>query len=312
MIFGESGGGAKVSTTLAMPPAHGLFHKSAVQSGPSLDGVTKDSAASFAEQTLAELGLKPAEVHGLQTMDYRRIIDAASAVQAKSNPGISLKSLAPVVDGRTLPRNPYDPDAPALSRDVPLLIGTCRDEATLFMSLDPLFPHGSEEQVHARFKQMLGTRGDAAFAVYKSMRPDDSPAYWLTSMATAMQMWSGSVRMAERKAAQGGAAAFMYRLDWQPPFMNGTLRTPHGVDVPLVFDTVEARPLEMGAGQQPKRLAAVMSQAWIDFARNGDPSQPNLHWPAYNAQTRETMIFNAHSGVVSDPDKPAREFWEAV
>ncbi len=310
MIFGESGGGAKVSTTLAMPPAHGLFHKACIQSGAALDAIPKDRAAAFAERVLAQLNIKPADVHLLQTMDYAKIIAAATSATMAAGPGAGMGSLAPVVDGRSLPRNPFDPDAPEISRDVPVMVGTCKDEATLFLSIDPLFPHGTEEQVHQRFKQMLGPRGDAAFALYKSLRPDDPPAYWMTSLVTGMSAWMNSVRLAERKAAQNGAPVFMYRVDWPVPLLDGVLRTPHGTDVPLVFDTVDARNLELGTGPEPKLLAVTMSRAWIDFACNGNPSQPGLAWPAYDAQTRQTMLFNVHSGVVSDPDRPAREFWE--
>src|SRR5262249_39776552 len=164
MIFGESGGGAKVSISLAMPPAHGLFHKAVIESGPSLRAGSRDAAAALAERTLAALSVAPADVHKLQTMDYRAIIQAAARAQAGG--GMGGGGLSPIVDGRSLPRNPFDPDAPAISRDIPLMIGTCKDEATLFMSIDPLFPNGTEEQVHQRFTQMLRDRGDAAFQVY--------------------------------------------------------------------------------------------------------------------------------------------------
>jgi para-nitrobenzyl esterase len=303
-IFGESGGGAKVSTTLAMPPAHGLFHKAVIQSGASLDMMAKDKAVAFAERTLAALNIKPADVHVLQTVDYRSILDAAGA-------GGGFMSLSPVVDGRSLPRNPFDPDAPEISRDIPIMVGTCKDENTLFMALDPAFPHGTEDQVHERFTQMLHDKGDAAFALYKSLHPNDPPAYWLTSMATDMGMRMNSIRLAERKAAQGGAPVFMYRVDFAPAFLDGTLRTPHGTDVPLVFNTVAARPLEFGNDPKAERLAATMSQAWINFARNGDPSQRDLAWPQYSAQSRETMIFDVESVAVSDPDGQARQFWGA-
>jgi para-nitrobenzyl esterase len=309
-IFGESGGGSKVSTTMAMPPAHGLFHKAIIQSGPGLRMIPRDEAAAFAERTLAALNVAPADVHRLQSMDYKAIIQAANTAQAGGPQGG--RSLSPVVDGRSLPRHPFDPDAPALSRNVPLMIGSTKDEATLFLSIDPLFPHGSEEQVHARFVAMLHDKGDAAFNVYKSLRPNDPPAYWLTSLVTGMGTWMNSIRLAERQFAQHGAPVYMYRLDWDTPLLGGVLRCPHGTDVPLVFDTVDARRRVLGPGPGPVRLAAVMSQAWINFARSADPTQRGgLNWPAYDTQTRQTMLFNTSSRAQSDPDRAAREFWSA-
>jgi para-nitrobenzyl esterase len=305
-IFGQSGGGAKVSTTLAMPPAHGLFHKAVIQSGASLDMLAKDKAAQFAERVLAALDIKPADVHRLQAMDYRQFIAAASGI-----PGSGFQSLNPVVDGCSLPRNPFDPDAPAISREIPIMVGTCRDEQTLFMAIDPLFPNGTEDQVRERFNKVLSGKGDAAFQLYKSLQPSDPPAYWLTAMMTDMTARMNSIRLAERKVAQGGSPVFMYRVDFAPSFLKGVLRSPHGTEVPLVFDTVDSRPLEYGSDPQPHKLAAAMSQAWINFARGADPSQAGLSWPQYNAQTRETMLFDIESRVVSDPAGQARAFWEA-
>jgi para-nitrobenzyl esterase len=311
MIFGESGGGAKVSVTLAMPPAQGLFHKAVIQSGPGLKMVERADAAAHAERTLAMLGVASADVHRLQSMDYRQVIQAAAKAQADAPRGLGARLLSPVVDARSLPRHPFDPDAPAISRDIPLMIGTCKDEGTLFMAADPLFGHMTQEQASARFNTMLGNKGPAAFGIYQSLRADEAPTYWLAAMTTGMGTWIDSIRLAERKSAQHGGAVYMFRLDWEPPFLGGVLKTPHGTDVPLVFDTVDARRLVLGTGPEPKQIAASMSQAWINFARSANPSQPNLGWPAYDTSSRETMIFNTMSHVESDPDRAAREFWNA-
>ena len=305
-LFGESGGGSKVSTCLAMPPARGLFHKAIIQSGPGLKMNTREEAAAFAERLLATLNLSHADVHQLQTLDYKAIIQAAGTAQA--NATLGGHSLSPVVDGRSLPRHPFDPDAPPTAAGIPLMIGSTKDEATLFLSIDPLFPNGTEDQVHARFNAMLHDKGDAAFNVYKSLRPSDPPGYWLTSMVTGMGTWMNSIRLAERKLAQPGAV-YMYRLDWNTSFLNGVMRCPHGTDVPLVFDTVESRRRMLGPGPEPAQLAAVMSQAWINFARHADPSQNGLEWPQYAVQSRQTMLFDTASHVLADPDREAREFW---
>lgn len=306
-IFGQSGGGAKVSTLLAMPPAKGLFHKAIIQSGPGLTMEAKAKAAELAERTLAKLGVAPAGVHKLQTMDYKAIIDAASAAQG---PG-DRRSLSPVVDGRSLPTDPFTPMAPEVSRDIPVIIGTTKDEATLFSVADPTFGKMTEEQAGAHVAAMLGDKGAAALQVYKALRPNDPPTYWVTSMATDMMTRMDSIRLAERKLTQQAAPVFMYRLDWETPILGGVLRSPHGLDVPLVFDNVDRKLDMLGPGQEPKQIAAVMSQAWINFARGGNPAQRELEWPAYDTVSRLTMIFNATSHVVSDPDGEARSFWGA-
>lgn len=305
-IFGESGGGSKVSAMLAVPRARGLFHKAIIQSGPGLKMADKGIAAQIAERTIAGLGIARADVHKLQTLDVQAVIkvSAEAAAQARDT-----RALSPVVDGRTLPTDPFDRAAPGVSRNVPLMIGSTKDEATLFTSADPHFGTMTEEEVRGRFATVLKERGEAAFAAYKAHYPGDKPTYWFTSMMTDMGTWMNSIRLAERKAAQGGAPVWMFRFDWHLPIMDGIMRAPHGTDVPLVFDTTENAPLIMGADGSAKRLAATVSQAWIDFARSGNPSQQGLVWPAYDRDKRQTMIFDTQNQVVADPDGDLRRFW---
>jgi para-nitrobenzyl esterase len=304
-IFGESGGGAKVSTLLAMPPAKGLFHKAIVQSGPGVSMEEKAKAAELAERTLATLGVAKADVHKLQAMDRKAIINAASAAQKPSD----RRSLSPVVDGRSLPTHPFTPRAPDVSRDIPVIVGTTKDESTLFLSADPTFGKMTDEQARAHFVAMLGDKGASALEVYRALRPDDPPTYWVTAMMTDTMMRMDSIRLAERKLAQRAAPVFMYRLDWETPILDGAMRSPHGLDVPLVFDNVDKKRGLFGPGPEPKQVAAVMSQAWINFARSGSPSQRGVAWPLYDSASRRTMIFDTTSRVASDPDGSARSFW---
>ncbi|MBU6268324.1 MAG: carboxylesterase/lipase family protein [Sphingomonadales bacterium] len=300
-IFGESGGGSKVSVMLAMPAARGLFHKAIIQSGPGLVMTGKDAASRHAEATLARLGIAPADVHQLQSLDHKVVIAAAAAAQA----GLG-RVMAPLVDGRALPRDPFQPDAPETARGIPLMIGTTRDESTLFMAADPLFGKMTEAQVRERAKRMAGAHGDALIDAFKQLRPHDAPFYWLTGLATAQGTWINSIRLAERKLAQNDAV-YMFRLDWTAPFEGGALKSPHGLDTPLAFDNPGARPLMNGPGPEPKIIAARMSQAWINFARTGNPSQPGLAWPGYDTALRRTMIFDVASRIVADPDAAVRQ-----
>jgi para-nitrobenzyl esterase len=308
-IFGESGGGAKVSVLLAMPAAAGLFQKAIIQSGPGIKMVERADAAELAERTLAALSVPKADPHKLQGLDSKGIISAATAAQG--TPGMGSRSLSPVVDGRSLPRHPFDPDAPNGAHNIPVIIGTNKDEATLFTMFDPDFGKMTVEQVQQRFASMLGERSSAALELFRRRRPNDLPTYWFTSMVTSMGTWSNSIRLAERKAKQGGAPAFMYRLDWETPVLNGTLKAPHGLDTPLVFDNADKAAGLCGTGPEPRKIADDMSQAWINFARTGNPSAKGLAWPPYEAGARRTMIFDVPSHVVSDPDHEVRQFFAA-
>jgi para-nitrobenzyl esterase len=305
-IFGQSGGGAKVSALLAMPPARGLFHKAIIQSGPGITMADKNKAAELAERTLASLGIMKTEVHRLQSINYRQLIEAAAAAQRRDD----RRSLSPVVDGRALPNDPFSPAAPDVSRNIPLIIGTTKDEGALFLSADPSFRNMTAEQAHAHIAGIVGAdRGDAAFKLYQSLRPADPPTYWVTAAMTDRMMRMDSIRLAERKLAQRSAPVFMYRLDWQTPILGGVMRSPHGLDVPLVFDNVDKKLGILGSGPEPRRIAPVMSRAWINFARSGNPSQRHITWPGYDTTSRPTMIFDVDSHVVSDPDGEARAFW---
>ncbi|MFC3076778.1 carboxylesterase/lipase family protein [Phenylobacterium terrae] len=307
-IFGESGGGAKVSTLMATPAAKGLFHKAIVQSGPGLTGVPKEAAARNAEMLLAELGIAKGDTAALQAVPAEAIIKAAYAAQAKAvtQPGTRF-GLAPVVDGLVLPRDPFTPDAPPQSADIPLLIGTTKDEMTLFMASEPWFGKLTEAELVERTRQQAGPRADAVLAALRKVHPDYSPTYLFTAFATATGMLGRSITLAERKAAQKGAPVWMYRLDWETPVGNGVFKSPHTLEIPLVFDRVETNRAFVGPGPEPQALADQMSAAWLAFARSGNPSTPALPaWPPYEVERRATMIFDLQSRVENDPTPELR------
>jgi para-nitrobenzyl esterase len=303
-IFGESGGGKKVAVLLAMPAAAGLFHKAIIQSSPVMAVNEPAGATALAERTLAGLGISKADIGKLQTLDAKTIIAAASAAE---RPG---QTLQPALDGTTLPNQPFSPAALGLSAGVPLIIGTNKDEGALFFSAAPDFGSMTPAQAQAHFTAMLGKKGDSAFALYRSLRPEDPPTYWVTALMTDMMMRMDAIRAADSKATTT-APVFMYQLDWNTPVLHGALRCPHGLDVPLVFDNVAAKREILGPGDEPDKLAATMSQAWLNFARSGNPSQAALEWPRYDLAARETMMFDVTSRAVSDPNQRARIFWNA-
>ncbi len=303
-IFGESGGGMKVSLLLAMPPAAGLFHRAIVQSGPWLKAVSRENATKYAKAFLDELGVRPGQLEKLQDFSAAQIQAAA----AKAAPSNVIAGFSPCVDGIALPSGPFDPDAPAISKDVPVMIGTNKDEATLFLFADPRFGDYTEEDLAKRARQVAGDKADALVAAVRAAFPDYSPSH-LTAMVQSVGMfWADSITLAERKHAQGSAPAFMYLLEWETPRGRGRLRSPHALEIPLMFDNVETARNFVGHGEAPQRLADQMSEAWLAFARTGDPATPALPaWPAYDPERRATMVFNLESRVVEDPYSGVRK-----
>ena len=296
-IFGESGGGMKVAALLAMPSAAGLFHRAIIQSGPWLKAVSREAATKYAQRFLDNLGIKPGELQKLESLSAAEIQDAA----AKSAPPNAIAGFSPCVDGIALPRDPFDPDAPAISKDVPVMIGTNKDEATLFMFADPRFGEYGEEELQKRAKQAAGDKAEALIAAARETFPDYGPSHLAAAVQTVTMFWRDSIATAERKAAQGGAPAFMYLLEWETTAARGKLRSPHAVEIPLVFDNVDKALSFMGRSD-PQVLAEQMSEAWLAFARTGNPSTPALpDWPAYEPGQRATMVFNSESRLVEDP-----------
>jgi para-nitrobenzyl esterase len=305
-IFGESGGGAKVSTLMAMPAAKGLFHKAIIESGPGLKGVPKAAATKDAKDILAQL--KISDIKTLQAAPAADIVKAAFAVAAQRGPGSEIRFLAPVVDGTVLPGDPFDPAAPAISAQVPLIIGTNKDEMTLFLAGQPWFGRLTDDQLAAQAPMMAGPNAPAIIAALKKAHPDYSPTYLLAELITTTFMWGGSVTLATRKAAQNAAPVYMYQLVWETPIGGGIFKSPHTLEIPFVFDTVEVtRPL-LGPGPAPQTLADQMSASWIAFARTGNPNNPAIpDWPAYDKANRATMLFDVSSRVVDDPYPDVRK-----
>ncbi|MGH7024554.1 MAG: carboxylesterase/lipase family protein [Caulobacteraceae bacterium] len=295
-IFGESGGGWKVSLLMAMPGAKGLFHRAIVQSGPGLRAHTGERAEELARALMAKLG-----VSAVEQLDDLPVGDIHAAAAAVTGPDIA-RGFAPSIDGIALPRHPFDPRAPEESVEVPLMIGTNKDEATLFLYGAPRFGELTDEDVGKRAEAVAGEKADALIEAVRALFPDYSPSHLVAAIQTLGMFWRDSVRLAERKAAQGGAPAYMYRLDWETPVARGALKSPHALEIPLVFDNVEAARSFVGRGEAPQRMAELMAPAWLAFARTGDPSTPDLPaWPPYEAGRRATMVFNLEPHVENDP-----------
>jgi para-nitrobenzyl esterase len=296
-IFGQSGGGGKVSALMAMPPAKGLFHRAIVESGAAVKGVSTDAANKSAEAFLTKLNLKPSQIDELQNLS----VDQLLAVTAPGGPQLAL---APVVDGRTLPTDPFDPAAPEMSANVPLLIGTTETEVTFLpnQQLDPIDDAG----LHARVKRTIRNASDAQVdqlvAAYRKGRPDASNTDLYLILASDATFRAGVVTEADRKAMQAKAPVYQYYFTWRSPVRDGKLRSFHTLEIPFVFDNVDAATSMTGSGEDRQALADKMSAAWVAFARTGNPNHQGLpNWTAFDTTGRATMIFNNDCKVVNDP-----------
>ncbi|MGB9069026.1 MAG: carboxylesterase family protein [Candidatus Acidiferrales bacterium] len=298
-IFGQSGGGGKVSALMAMPSAHGLFHKAIIQSGADVRGVSVEAANKSAELFLSKLNLKPDQIDQLQQMPVDQLLAAA----AGGPPGTPGLALAPVVDGGTLPAGPFDPTAPELSANVPLMIGTVETEVTFFPGqiLDPI----DDANLHARVKQMLAKASDAqvdqVIAAYKAGRPGVPNTDVYLAMASDVTFRAGVVLEADRKAAQK-APVYQYYFTWHSPVQDGKLRAFHTLEIPFAFDVVDLASSMTGTGADRQPLADKVSGAWAAFARNGDPNHKLLpKWDPFDTNKRAIMVLNDECKLVDDP-----------
>ncbi len=312
MIFGESGGGAKVTTLMSMPAAKGLFHRAAVQSGAWLTFIQPEKANDLGKAVLAELGEDAlSRIDQFSTAEIQAAV--ASVLDQRGGPAAALASWGPVFDGQTLNHNAFTPEAPPSSSEVPLLIGLNRTESSLFIgsASDRVFNMGWEHLPMVMGMQMKGVDIPGVIANYRKLHPDYTPADVLFAATTDGRWLRSHVAQAERKAAQKGAPAYFYMLNWDTPVDGGKWRSPHALEIGLVFDNVKKSVSMNGDGPEAQRLADLMSEAWIAFARTGNPGNALLpEWPAYNADTRPAMVFDVEPSVVNDVRGEERRWFD--
>lgn len=299
-IFGQSGGAGKVSTLMAMPAAKGLFHRAIIQSGSNLRGTAKDAATKTAESFMMKVGAKT--VDDLQKMPMAQLIAIASA-----GPGPGALQFNPVLDGKTLIDGPFDPTAPSLSADIPVLIGTTEYEITFFPNTkyDPLDDAALKNAV----KQTLRTddpNAEKVAAAYKKGRPGLANLDY-NLIISSDDFRARVVTEAERKASQK-AAVYMYYFTWQSPVSGGKLKSFHTLDIPFAMANVDEAKGMTGNGEDRYALQDRMSTAWTTFARTGNPNHKGLPtWPAFENAKRSTMILDKECKVVNDPHGEERQ-----
>ncbi len=309
-VFGESGGAAKTYMVMAMPKAKGLFHRAIAQStlvDMAVRAMPADDAVRNAERLLKRLGLTRAQAGQLQTMPAETILAALDRVPVTATDDGALIATAfyPVLDGRTVPTHPFDPVAPAVSANVPLLVGSTETEVTPYMTAELLEPLDAAE-LQRRVRESLRVDEQTAervIALYRSQRPQASFADLAIIIATDNSVMRHSGHMtSERKAAQGAAPVYAYYFKWYTPVRQGKLRSMHAIELPFVFDHVDDARFMVGDGQDRYALADQMSAAWAAFARTGNPNHPGLPmWKPFTTGERATMVFDRECRLENDP-----------
>ena len=348
MIFGESGGGAKTSCLYAMPSAAPYFNRASVESGPGIRMMPREAAAETTLMTLKQLGIEKNEWRKILEVPAEKLVEAQGALGRTGGGPLGMNGgrkgmgggsrpggFGPVVDGLVLPRHPFDPEAPVVSIQKPLLVGYNRDETVFFFNQQrntEVF-NLTEAALKERLTKEFEGNADAIFETYHKSRPSASPSDLYIAITTARMIAIGAMTIAERKSAQAGAPAYMYVFKHEnPALIPGTqhkMGTPHAMEITYKFYNVpQPAQQSANAGQQganaggglmsisrPESVKAAhnMAELWSTFARTGKPAakgQPE--WPAYTAQTRATMEIDAECKVANDPYPLERKLWERL
>ncbi|HVC01891.1 MAG TPA: carboxylesterase family protein [Steroidobacteraceae bacterium] len=297
MIFGQSGGGWKVSTLLAMPAARGLFHRAAIQSGSLLRHLSRDEGARVAAAFVDKLGLRRGRLRELNELPWTQLLAAQSQV------GSHL--FAPVRDGVHLETDPYEPVAPVESCDVPLIVSTTLDDAGLFFSHFDL----TEPELRRLLARSYGAAADHLLALYREHFPAKSPYLLHAQMVTDAGFRRFANAQAERKALQARAAVYTYLWEWPSPAFDGKFGAVHAIDVAASLHN-ERDPIMGGGGRDARMTCTRLASAWVNFAKTGSPNSEHIpDWPRFDGTRRSTMVFAADTRVVHDPYRPIREYW---
>ena len=346
MIFGESGGGAKTSCLYAMPSAASYFNRASIESGPGIRMFPRDMATETTMMVLKQLGFERSQWRKLLDIPGDRLLQVQvelgkrpaggpltmnggrRGIGGGGHPG----GFGPVVDGAILPHHPFDPDAPAISKNKPLIVGYNRDETIFFFmeSHNTDVFNLSEAALKQRLQTEFGSHGDDVFTAYRTSRPEATPTDLYIAISTARMIGLGSITIAERKFAQHGAPVFSYVFTHESnrivPGTQHKVGAAHAMEIAYKFDLI--RPTQQGASGQPEQTATRtmmdtdassvktaknMSEMWSTFARTGKPAakgQPD--WIPYDTGQRATMLINAECKLADDPWRLEREVWEKL
>ena len=303
-ICGQSGGGGKVNALMRMPAAKGLFQKAIIQSG-SFRRFREPADSSRVGQALAKrLGVEGHDLTKLQDLPYDELMAAANqAVQdlRKENRDATMMGRfgwGPTADGTVITSN----GAKDFSLGIPLIVGFTRNEMAT-SAFDRSIDNLSAEEAKSRLEKMYPGKGGALYSAFQKEYPDGTPEF-LYSVGAAMMFSGEAIKQIEERAGQAGAApVYGYRFDWRPDIYDGRLGAFHSLEIAFTFDNTERWASATGGGERAQRLATLMSQAWINFARSGNPNHRELaHWPACDNSDKPFMVFDDVCRIVNDPD----------
>lgn len=303
-IFGESAGGGSVLSLLAMPDARGLFHRAIVQSGATDLLLTREKALIVTETFAACAGVDPADVSALRALTPEQVLAAQGQAGGQLFASVGTMPFHPCLDGEILPHS-WQHAADTGFTPVPLIIGTTRNEMSLFAMFDPAAADLDDAGLAQRLAA-IGADAEAMTAAYRHTDTTAPPEVW-GHVTTDRAMWLPALRIAEAHAQR--SPTWMYRFDW--PAAAPGLGAPHGVDIPFPFTNIDLGGWDtfVSDPEQAMTLAATVSRAWASFARNGTPEINGLDWPTYDSESRATIIFDREVRVELDPDGPVRKAW---
>jgi para-nitrobenzyl esterase len=283
-IGGQSGGAGKVSTLLAMPSAHGLFQKAIIQSGSTLRQAESSASQKLGLALLDELGIRPSEAEKLNSIPYELLVKAGDRAIRKMATSATDRHLGflPVVDGNILPRHPFSPDAPDISKDIPVIIGTDFNEFSFENT--PL----TLQQAKDLLQKQFGNRTDEFIQAFSRVYPHATPR---DMTAIDLGFRPGAIKQADLKSAQQGAPVYLYLFNWRPK--TNLLAASHGMELPFMFNNVSLQPEMTGNTADAHALEEIMSDAWLQFIKEGNPRTPRLrNWQPYTAANPVFMIFD--------------------
>jgi len=312
-VFGQSGGGAKIATLMAMPAARGLFHRAWTMSGQQVTAAGPRAADGRARLLLDALNIAPDNLEPLREMPLDNLLSALTT-RDPSRVENSTLYLGPVVDGESLPRHPFWPDAPPQSAQIPMVIGNTRDESRAFNGNDPDSFSLTWDTLPGKLRmtQYVDIAPDSVITEYRRLYPEYSPSEVFFAATTAGRSWRGAVEELEARARQD-APTWAYQLDWYPrDNADGErLRAFHTLDIALVFDNLHQPGARTGQSPEAQQMADIMSNALLSFARSGDPNHRGLPmWEPYSLQRRQTMVFDVPSRQQDDPRSGERRLYQ--
>ena len=309
LIFGQSGGGAKVSHLLAMPSAQGLYHSAGVMSGSRLTAVSREDAAQVSDSLLKQLGLTRKDIKKLQNLHFTTLLKAQADIEAaERSRGEAPRSFSPTL-GKAIPRHPFSPDAPPMSKSIPMIVSSALDERTYRLRDFDI----GWDAVRAGLEKRVGEEAQSLLSMYREEDPQATPFIINARIDTDDTFRRGFHIMSDLKAKQhqqGGAPIWKYLWTYPSPAFNGRYGAVHGIDVP--FSMYDIRAPLAGPSDKHVQLATQLASAWVSLAATGNPNNPQTpEWQSYDTDKRNTMVFGKTTKAVNDPRKAFREYWSS-